>query len=165
RRLILRAPADSDEQNYRALLLAPEVSRWLRPAPLPALADPDPALWLARDIAHWHRHGFGTWTLSDRQSAAFIGRAGLAYTTLEKKTVIEVAWALMPSRWGSGLASEAAGEALRWAAELGLSEVVSFTTPTNIASRRVMEKAGLQFCGEIQRAGIAHVLFRLTRTP
>ena len=34
------------------------------------------------------------------------------------------------------------------------------TLPANIASRRVMEKIGLQFDCQIQRAGIPHVLYR-----
>lgn len=161
---MLRIPKNEDEQNYRALLLDPQVNRWLRPAPLPALCDPDPGLWLARDIAHWRHHGFGVWALYDRHSQQFIGRCGIAQTTLGEQGVVELAWALVPSHWGAGLASEAARAALSRAKELGIDEVVSFTIPTNLASRRVMEKTGLQFDGEIKRAGIAHVLYRLKLT-
>lgn len=160
-RLVLRVPSNGDEQNYRLLLLDPQVNRWLRPAPLPALCDPDPRLWLARDIAHWRHFGFGVWALYDRNSQRFIGRCGIAQTTLQGQEVVELAWALVPSRWGAGLASEAAQAALSRARELGIDEVVSFTIPTNLASRRVMEKTGLQLDGKIKRAGIIHLLYRL----
>ena len=164
-RLSLSAPVDEDHPHYRELLLAPQVSRWLRPAPLPAFSDPDPALWLARDIAHWRKHGFGPWVVRERHSKRFIGRAGLGYSTVHRDTVVEVAWAILPSLWGNGLASESASRALALAQELGLGEVVSFTLPANAASRRVMEKIGLEFDCQIQRAGIPHVLYRSGCTP
>lgn len=164
KRLILHVPADEDEENYRALLLEPRVNRWLRPAPLAALRDPDPGLWLARDITHWRHYGFGAWVLRDRNSGQFIGRCGISHTTLSQQEVVELAWALLPSRWGEGLASEAACAALSRSRELGIGEVVSFTIPANVASRRVMEKTGLQFDREIERAGLIHLLYRLKLT-
>ena len=46
--------------------------------------------------------------------------------------------------WGKGLATEGAREVVRYAfGVLGLAEVVSFTVPGNIRSRRVMEKLGM----------------------
>lgn len=123
--------------------------------------DPDPALWLARDMAHWRDHGFGPWVLFDACSGEFVGRAGLGYMTLEDRQVVELAWALMPARWGEGLASEAALRALEFARELSLAEVVCFTIPSNRASLRVIEKTGLRFVGEITRMGLPHVLFKL----
>ncbi len=48
------------------------------------------------------------------------------------------------------------------AAALGLPEVVAFTVPSNVASRRVIEKADLRPAGAIDRAGLPHVLFELS---
>ena len=48
---------------------------------------------------------------------------------------------------------------------LNRRDVVSFTLPTNVASRRVMEKAGLAYESEILHANQAHVLYRLLRSP
>ena len=39
----------------------------------------------------------------------------------------------------------------------------AFTLPDNIASRRVMEKAGFSYERDILRVGLAHVLYRLRR--
>ena len=159
KRLIARAPTGEDEAHYRELLLCEQVGRWLRPPPLKPLIDPDPGLWLARDIAHWREHGFGPWVLIDAQLKDFVGRAGPSYTTLNNATVIELAWAITPPRWGEGLATEAGCLALEVTRELNLGDVFAYTLTTNTASRRVMEKVGLRELGQITRAGLAHVLF------
>ena len=71
---------------------------------------------------------------------------------------------LMPEFWGQGLATEIAQASIGIAFnELGLSDVVSFTLPTNLASRRVMEKCGLTFERDIEWKDLPHVLYRLKR--
>ncbi len=75
---------------------------------------------------------------------------------------MELPWVIEPDRQGGGLATEAALATIEWARSLGLREVVAMTTPGNLASRRVAEKAGLRLSGEIEHTGIAHVLYRLS---
>jgi ribosomal-protein-alanine N-acetyltransferase len=54
--------------------------------------------------------------------------------------MVEVGWRLASAQWGAGYATEAAREALRVGFDgLGLDEIVSFTVPQNVRSRRVME--------------------------
>ena len=43
---------------------------------------------------------------------------------------------------------------------LGLADVVAFTLPDNIASRRVMEKSGFRYERDIVWAEMPHVLYR-----
>jgi [ribosomal protein S5]-alanine N-acetyltransferase len=159
RRLLALRPSDADEENYRQLLLAPEINRWLRPPPLPPMRDEDPGLWLARDISHWQAHGFGPWVLRERSSGEFLGRAGLAHTTLRDRTAVELAWAILPSRWRQGHASEAARAALKAGEDLGFQELLAYTLPTNAASRGVMRKIGMRLSGEITHAGLPHLLY------
>ena len=161
RRLTGRAPRADDAPGYRALLLAPEVGAWLRPPPLPAFTEGDVLELLERDRAHWRAHGFGPWAVLDRPTERYVGRVGLAWATVEGRRVVEIAWALVPDRWGEGLATEAARAAVDEARRLALEEVVAFTLAHNRASRRVMEGAGLRFAGEIEHAGLPHVLYRL----
>ena len=47
--------------------------------------------------------------------------------------------------------------------ELGLDNVVSFTLPSNDASRRVMEKLGFCYEKNCWYAELPHVLYRLTK--
>jgi|1185.fasta_scaffold560137_2 ribosomal-protein-alanine N-acetyltransferase len=115
---------------------------------------------IARADAHWEEHGFGLW-------AFFVGdelvaRGGLMPTVVHDEPTVEVAWGVLPAYWGQGLATELAEASVRVAwDDLGLPEVVAYTLPTNLASRRVMEKLGMTYAGDVEHAGMPHVLYRL----
>jgi ribosomal-protein-alanine N-acetyltransferase len=114
-------------------------------------------------VEHWERFGFGLWLLRDRRTGAMIGRGGLQHTFVAGLHEVEVAWAIVPGRWGEGLATELAHASLNAAFHtLALPTVIAFTLPTNIASLRVMEKSGFIYEREIEHAGLAHVLYRAT---
>jgi RimJ/RimL family protein N-acetyltransferase len=162
-RIRARRPEADDEPSYGALFAAPGVARWLRPPPLQPFALDDAALAIDADAAKWDRDGFGPCVLESR-AGEFLGRGGLARATVEGMRVVEIAWALLPEHWGTGLATESAVGAIGWARTLGLDEVVAFTLPHNAASRRVMEKAGLVYDREVRHAGLPHVLYRLRLT-
>jgi len=69
-----------------------------------------------------------------------------------------------PARSGEGFATEAALASLRFGFDVcELDEIVAFTMPHNLASRRVMEKLGMEYERDFDRAGPAHVLYRLGR--
>ena len=90
-----------------------------------------------------------------------VGRGGLQYTFTAGLHDVEAGWAIVPERWGQGLATELARACVEVAFEqLGLREIVAFTLPDNIASRRVMEKAGFEYERDIVHVGLAHVLYR-----
>lgn len=160
-RLRCLRPTRADEPDYAALLLEPDVQRWLRPPPLAPMGPADPGDLLTHDLAHWDDHGYGPWVLRDRRTGAFVGRGGMCWTTATGSFAVELPWAIVPARWGEGLATEAARAAVAQARALELEEVVSFTVPGNLPSRRVMEKAGLRLAGPLQHAGVEHVLYRL----
>ena len=78
--------------------------------------------------------------------------------------MVEVGWSIHPDRRGEGFATEAASASVQWGLEVcGLDEIVSFTTPRNAASRRVMEKIGMKHIRDIERAGLPHVLYAVRR--
>ncbi len=146
----------------------PEVARLLR--------DPRVASWLwlrgapsEREVAdntaekerHWARYGFGLWLLRDRDTGEAVGWGGLQWTYVVGFNQVEAAWAIHPDRWGQGLATEMARAAVDVAfGALELHELIAFTLPHNLASRRVMEKAGFVFDRDIVYAGRTHVLYR-----
>jgi ribosomal-protein-alanine N-acetyltransferase len=118
---------------------------------------------LRETIAHWERWGFGPWTIVERGSGRVVGRVGLARTMVLGCPEVEAEWFLSGDVWGRGYATEMAGEAVRVAFEvLKLDEVVALTVPANVASQAVVRKLGFHHEGEIEHAGIPHVLFRLT---
>ena len=104
-----------------------------------------PTRFVDRIEAHWDEHGWALWAVEVPGVAPFIGYVGLwPADYLLRRPVVEVGWRLAREHWGHGYATEAAREALRFGfEELGLDEIVSFTVPQNIRSRRVMERIGL----------------------
>ncbi len=115
---------------------------------------------------HWEHYGFGLWVQRDRETGELVGRGGLQWTHVAGRDEVEVAWAVVPERWGQGLATELAQASIETAfGALGLPEIVAFTLPHNVASRRVMEKTGFGLEEEIRYASLPHVLYRLQASP
>ncbi len=114
---------------------------------------------------HWERHGFGMWLMRDRETGAMVGRGGLQWTTYVKDLdEVEAGWSVVPERWREGLATELALASIDVAfGHLELTDLVAFTLPDNLASRRVMEKAGFSYEREIMHVGLPHVLYRVRR--
>ncbi len=146
----MRAWRDEDKPAFAAMNADPQVMRYfpsiLQAQESDALAD--------RFRAQHAERGFTCWALqvlhSDRGSAEFIGFTGLSIPSFEppfahSAPCVEVGWRLSPQWWGMGLASEAAMTALDYGFDVaGLDEIVSFTTPANEPSWRVMERIGMR---------------------
>ena len=102
---------------------------------------------IAKIEAGFEERGFGLWALEIIASGEFVGFTGLSVPAFEARftPAVEVGWRLAPSAWGSGYASEAGQESLRFGFEdLGLEEIVSFTSAGNARSRAVMERLGMR---------------------
>ena len=119
------------------------------------------AEYLKKQIAHWDAHGFGYWTVRDRLTGKFAGRGGVRHAMVEGRPEIEVGYGLTTEFWGKGYATELAIESVRVGfAELRLADLICFTLTTNVASRRVMEKAGFRYERDIVYADLPHLLYR-----
>lgn len=124
---------------------------------------------------HFARHGYGAWAVELRQRPGLIGFTGLTHPAFSAPCgpCVEIGWRFAFDHWGQGYATEAARAALRAAfQEIGLEEVVSFTTMDNVRSRRVMERIGMSrdpaddFDHPLLPPGhqlSRHVLYRLRR--
>ncbi len=83
---------------------------------------------------------------------------------IDGKDVAGLAYAVMSDHWSQGFATEMAEASLRFGFErLGLSEIDSWTLPTNVASQRVMARLGFQYEKEIEFAGLPHRFYRLVK--
>ncbi len=76
--------------------------------------------------------------------------------------MIELAWSIEPSLHNRGYATEMANAAIECAREMRIEELVALVLPANVPSRRVAEKVGGKRNGEVEHAGLPHMLFRLT---
>lgn len=90
--------------------------------------------------------GYGLWAVEVKEEGRFIGFVGLNPVPNDVPCApsMEIGWRLAASHWGKGLATEAAEAARDYAFGVaGLSDLVSFTSTTNLASQRVMVKIGM----------------------
>jgi len=141
-RLVLRGRRDADLDPFAALNADAETMRYF-PAPL-SRAESDALADRAR--RHVETEGWGLWAVEAPGTADFVGFVGLARPSFDEHftPAVEVGWRLAREHWGKGYATEAARAAVGYGfAELGLDEIVSFTSRLNEPSIRVMERIGM----------------------
>lgn len=141
-RLVLRRWRDGDREPFAALNADPEVMEHF---PATLARDQSDAL-IERIEANFDRRGFGLWAVEIAETGRFIGFTGLSVPGFQAHftPAVEIGWRLARSAWGHGYASEAARRALSFAFEdLGLSQVVAFTSRTNLRSQGVMRRIGM----------------------
>lgn len=170
-RLQLRQWQDDDLAEFAAMCADPMVMRYF-PAPLTRVES---AALIGRIRGHFNEYGYGLWALERKDSGAFIGMTGLLNVSFDADfaPAVEIGWRLARRHWGLGFASEAAWTSLRCAfAQLGLEQVVSFTTQSNLASQKVMQAIGMQqdLAGSFEHPKLEpghplrpHVLYRIDR--
>ena len=144
KRLILRPWKKEDLEPLSRLNKDPRVMEFL----LNPLTYEESAGRLELYTQHIQDHGWGLWAVSVPGIADFIGWIGLWPIGFDAHftPAIEVGWRLLPEFWNQGYATEGARASLRYGFEtLKLEEIVSFTVPQNLRSRRVMEKLGMHW--------------------
>lgn len=169
RRTLLRQWKDSDLDAWVEMNADPEVRRHF-----PAVLSRDEALAEAGRIrAALAQRGWGAWALEVPGVLPFAGFVGLIVPAWEAHftPAVEIGWRLPRAAWGQGWASEAAAAAAAFALQvLHLDELVAITLPGNEASRRVMQRIGMQHdeAGDFAHPRLAadhpmsrHVLYRL----
>jgi len=170
-RLILRRWRESDREPFARMNADPKVMEFF-----PAMLSRQESDELADRIeAHFAEHGFGGCAAELKKTGEFIGFIGLAVPRFEAAFTpcVEIGWRIAAKHWGRGLATEGARAVAEFAfAELGLREIVSFTTVENMRSRRVIERLGMTHDAEDDfdhplvpegHAMRRHVLCRLRR--
>jgi ribosomal-protein-alanine N-acetyltransferase len=142
-RLLLRRWRPADLAPFAALNADPRVNEYLT-GPLSREQSDERA---ARIDASFDRHGFGLWAVEVLNETPFIGFIGLAVPQIEAPFTpcVEIGWRLSADHWGRGYATEGARATLAFGFDIvGLREIVSYTVPANMRSRRVMEKIGMK---------------------
>lgn len=86
-------------------------------------------------------HGYGLWAVIDNVSGQVIGDCGITQQITPAGTEPEIGYHLWRGFWGKGLATEAAKACRDYSfSTLGLSRVVSITSPENIPSQKVAQR-------------------------
>ncbi|MBD1228909.1 GNAT family N-acetyltransferase [Xenorhabdus griffiniae] len=90
--------------------------------------------------------GWGLWAVELKQNGEFIGSVGLNVPNIKFpfSPFVEIGWRLDKPFWRQGYTCEAARRIFDFAfTEIGLEEVVAFTTISNYRSENVMKKLGM----------------------
>lgn len=102
--------------------------------------------WLDVTENNYRTRGYGMFALEDRSTSHVVGFCGLVHPGGQMDA--EIKYALERQYWGRGLATEAAKSLLAYGArQHGLPRVIATAAPDNLASHRVLLKAGMSPAG------------------
>jgi RimJ/RimL family protein N-acetyltransferase len=141
-RLLLRRWVAADRDPFAQLNADPRVMEFF---PSTYSREHSDAI-VDRIEAHFAERGFGLWAVEIPCAVPFAGFVGLSTPRFDAHFTpcVEIGWRLALAYWGRGYATEGARAALAFGFQaLNLDEIISFTVPRNIRSRRVMEKIGM----------------------
>ena len=141
-RLLLRRWRPSDREPFARLNADPVVMQYF----VGTLSREDSDELVDQIEKHFEEHAFGLWAIEVPGVAPFVGFVGLSVPSFEAHFMpaVEVGWRLDRPYWGRGYAAEAARASLTDGFDrVGLTEIVSFTTPINLPSIAVMERLGM----------------------
>lgn len=137
---------------------------------------------ISKEMSNWTKRGgngcIGIWCISDRETGEKYGSAMLLPMPVEEDDTdyslvvprqmpdgdVEIGYFLKRSAWGHGFATEACRRLLQFAfQDTPLNEVVASFDVENVASKKVLEKAGLVDRGMMRCCGEDGPNYRITR--
>jgi len=157
-RLILRLFGEQDFTSLRELDSEPAVLRY-RTRPLITAEMTREFLDLARQSVLEDPRTFYAYAIKrkpgrDTCAETWLGQCGMAAipeNDVREKSVY-LYYSLLPRYWGNGYMTEAIQALIQLGFnKFGLSTISAESDPENIASSRVMEKAGLEYAGKVHR--------------
>ena len=146
KRLTLRRFTEDDADLLVELDSDPEVMHYITGG-LPTARQEIETEILPAYLEHYERYaGYGFWAAIERSTGAFVGWFHFRPESEDDPGEVELGYRLRRSAWGKGYATEGSRALLeKGFLELGVQRVHATTMVVNVASRRVMEKAGLRY--------------------
>ncbi|CAA9579089.1 MAG: Acetyltransferase, GNAT family [uncultured Thermomicrobiales bacterium] len=143
-RLVLRRFTETDVDHLYELDGDPEVMRFLTGG-VSTSRDVIEHEILPHFMSYYERgDGYGYWAAIEKSTGAFLGWFHFRPPNGADPDEAGLGYRLRRVAWGQGYGTEASRALIRKGfAELGVRRVVASTAAANLASRRVMEKAGL----------------------
>lgn len=139
----MRPIQTSDLDALAAIWANPEVTRFLPSRGVPISREKTEKS-LHSFVEHWQQRGYGIWAIVEDDSSQMVGYCGLRY--LDELNEVEVAYCLAQDYWGRGITTQAAKASISYGFNTAnLDKVIAMALPENQASRRVIEKAGLNY--------------------
>ncbi len=145
-RLLLRRFTDDDIDQLVQLDGDPEVMRYVTGGRSTPREEVETEI-LPAFLGYYERYaGFGFWAAVEKSSGDVLGWFHFRPESPDRPDEVELGYRLRRSAWGKGYATEGSRALIeKGFAELSVMRVYATTMVVNVASRRVMEKAGLRF--------------------
>jgi RimJ/RimL family protein N-acetyltransferase len=145
-RLVLRRFTEDDVDNLVELDNDPDVMHFInggRPTPRDEIENEVLPMFLD---CYERFAGYGFWAAVEKSTEEFVGWFHFRPAEGTHPGEVELGYRLRRSAWGKGYATEGSRALIhKGFAEFGVQRVFASTMVVNVASRRVMEKAGLKF--------------------
>ena len=143
-RLVLRRFTMADVDNLAGLDADPDVMHYITGG-IPTARDEIEDEILPEFLRYYeHLAGYGFWAAIEKATGEFLGWFHFRPREGGGPDEAELGYRLRKSAWGKGYATEGSRALIRKGfTEFGVRRVVAEAMAVNVASRRVMEKAGL----------------------
>lgn len=147
--LIYRAPEPDDLARLFAIYSDPQTQLFNPSGPMTDEAQA--AAMLKGWIEHWQAHGYGWWAIARKDAPDhIIGFGGIGLHDFMGVQGVNLGYRFAVEAWGQGFATEMGRAALAFGfSRFKLEEVYGYVRPTHAASIRVLEKIGMERCGEL----------------
>lgn len=147
-RLLIRQMVMTDYDNLYALDSDPDVMKYISSGKV--MTSDEVKSTLERIIARYNEWKvFGVWAAELKSTGEFIGWFSLK--PLPGTSEIEIGYRLLKKHWGKGYATEGAAKLLDYGLhKVNLKKIVAIANPQNNTSKKVLEKIGLKYTGEVE---------------
>jgi len=159
--LLLRQATTTDLDDWAGCVFAdPEVIRYMPKRDMTPLQRAERAFNNYNRL--WEARGIGGWVITNNKDGEFFGSIEIEY--LDDTDKYELGYALRKNYWGKGIATEAAGAAIRFGFEnANLERIIAVVVPENIASWKVLEHVGLVYEKKAFYYNLDVVYYAITR--
>src|SRR4028118_495727 len=159
-RLRLRPFTPNDVDDFHHLLIDPNVRKYLCDDKV--IPREQAASFIEGSLASFETNGFGLWAVLPREDDTLIGFCGFWF--FYDPPELQLLYGIAPDRWGKGLAAEIARAMIRYGfEEHSFDRIIASADAPNLASLRVMEKAGMTFEKRVSINGLDLVYYAIAR--
>ncbi|MDL5046463.1 GNAT family N-acetyltransferase [Oscillatoria amoena NRMC-F 0135] len=164
-RLFIRELLHEDATGMFKMDSDPEVHKYLGNDPVKDIEQIRNVISFIRQ--QYVDNNIGRWAVIEKESGEFIGWTGLKLmreTVNNHTNYYDFGYRFVKSSWGKGYATETAAPSLQYGFDvLQADAIYAMADEGNTASRRVLQKAGLQFIEMFDYEGIRHAWYKITR--
>ncbi|WP_426476699.1 GNAT family N-acetyltransferase [Chryseobacterium sp. CBSDS_008] len=140
-RLILRKPTEEDFERFFEINHDPQTNIHNPSGPMSFEKAKNT---FAKILDHWDTHHFGSWAIVEKENPEnILGFGGLSYKLYGDKEKLNLGYRFASQAWGKGYATEFTKKAIDFGFKENNEEIFAIVRPGNIASVKVLEKAGM----------------------